>query len=475
MKTVSKLKLISNTAKKRREDFITKFKPIINNHKNDLPLINVSNNYTDVHVDSWFTISKQTNINNCSPSFVKENLEELELDEELDDSTLHCMQVKMLLTKEQKIIINKWMEAHTNMYNTGVAYIKYNNSFTKNEILKKTLTNTKFYNFRKLRDILKNEKDVIKMKSQLESFSKDTRIHTHTLDYALKQLCSNIKSAVTNLKRGHIKKFRLKHWKHNRPSKTIDIETQYIKNNCICPKVLGDIKYLYNKEPYLLNNINHNVKINYNSILDEYTLLIPIDNEELIIDNRNKLISLDPGLRTFMTGLSETGIVKIGGNVNKIIKKSIIRLNKIKYNKLIPNKIKKKNEILINRKISNRVNDLHWKTINYLVNNYDTILLGDMSAKSIVSKNNLILDPNSKTACLRTKYYEFRQRLEYKCRVVKTNYRLMNEYYTSKTCSNCGYYKVGLKGEENYECKKCKINIDRDVNGCRNIYFKQFI
>ena len=55
----------------------------------------------------------------------------------------------------------------------------------------------------------------------------------------------------------------------------------------------------------------------------------------------------------------------------------------------------------------------------------------------------------SKVACLRTRYYEFRKRLEYKCLLTKTNFRLINECYTSKICSICGNYNENLKGEKN--------------------------
>ena len=42
---------------------------------------------------------------------------------------------------------------------------------------------------------------------------------------------------------------------------------------------------------------------------------------------------------------------------------------------------------MINKKIRNLTDELHWKTINYLVKNYDTILIGNMSSKGIVSKD----------------------------------------------------------------------------------------
>jgi len=80
-----------------------------------------------------------------------------------------------------------------------------------------------------------------------------------------------------------------------------------------------------------------------------------------------------------------------------------------------------------------------------------------------------------KDACMRSRYYEFSKRLKYKCELTKTNFRLVNEYYTSKTCSKCGNYNNKLKGEEIYQCKKCNFNFDRDLNACRNIMFKSLM
>ena len=97
------------------------------------------------------------------------------------------------------------------------------------------------------------------------------------------------------------------------------------------------------------------------------------------------------------------------------------------------------------------------------------------SAKSIVKKNNSVLSNESKVACLRTQYFNFRLRLKYKCAVNNRKFKLVNEYYTSKTCSLCGSYNNKLGGNKIYECPNCKCSLDRDINGCRNIYMKQFI
>jgi len=95
-----------------------------------------------------------------------------------------------------------------------------------------------------------------------------------------------------------------------------------------------------------------------------------------------------------------------------------------------------------------------------------------MSAKKIVKKDTSILSNEQKVACLRTKYYTFNQRLEYKSKLKGVKLEVIDEAYTSKTCSNCCYYNSELGGSNIYNCYLCEISIDRDLNGARNIYFK---
>ena len=97
------------------------------------------------------------------------------------------------------------------------------------------------------------------------------------------------------------------------------------------------------------------------------------------------------------------------------------------------------------------------------------------SAKNIVKRNSYVLSNESKVACLRTRYYEFLLRLKYKCAISNIKFKLIDEYYTSKTCSLCCSYNENLAGNKVYSCNNCKCILDRDINGCRNIYMKQFI
>ena len=85
---------------------------------------------------------------------------------------------------------------------------------------------------------------------------------------------------------------------------------------------------------------------------------------------------------------------------------------------------------------------------------------------------NSVLSRPTKQAVMIMKYYQFKQRLVYKCNATQTYFMFVNEKYTSKTCSVCGNnYKKNLKGEKIYKCNKCNMIMARDMNGCRNIYY----
>jgi putative transposase len=46
---------------------------------------------------------------------------------------------------------------------------------------------------------------------------------------------------------------------------------------------------------------------------------------------------------------------------------------------------------------------------------------------------------------------------------------IQDERYTSKTCGLCNNVKHDLGASKRYLCDKCGYDVDRDVNGARNI------
>ena len=111
---------------------------------------------------------------------------------------------------------------------------------------------------------------------------------------------------------------------------------------------------------------------------------------------------------------------------------------------------------------------MHWKTINHIVKNTDFIFYGDIKSHDIV-KNGINRTLNKNINDL--KFYKFKQRLLFKAKEYNKKVYLVNERYTTQTCSYCGdHHKVGAL--KVYTCMKCKRKIGRDVNAAKNILMK---
>ena len=83
-----------------------------------------------------------------------------------------------------------------------------------------------------------------------------------------------------------------------------------------------------------------------------------------------------------------------------------------------------------------------------------------------------ILNKKTKNDLLMLGHYSFKVKLKEKALEFK-NFRIhdVNESYTSKTCSWCGFLnEVGSK--KYFECQECKVRHNRDVNAARNIFIK---
>jgi IS605 OrfB family transposase len=443
------------------ENIISYQQNIIKNNSNIwTPSENIK--YKNIETDSWFNIKENTNIYSTKCKFE-------EIINNPVKQVIKSTEVNLILNTEQKTIIDRWMETYRLMYNETVKYIKTIYFETNKLKLSFTHLRTK---------ILKTNRDEFIKSSSINSIDHPTQIKTHILDCAIQLACSNYKSAVANFKNGNIKHFRVRYWRKNRPTKVLAVEPSFFKKNTICKTELGQIKCLYDGKEYKLNNITSTSIIHYNSDTKKYTLRIPTKLD--IIDNKKpfNIVSLDPGIRCFMTGLSENEVIKISDTNTDFIKSKLQRIDEIENNVYIPNKIKKKNIKRINKKISNQVDDLHWKSINYLTKKYKNILIGDMSIKGIVKNGkNTYMDKMTKRIAYKLKFFSFHQRLIYKCQLNNCNYKKVDESYTSKMCSKCGTIDYNLGSNKIYKCinDKCKLKIDRDVNGCRGIFLKNML
>jgi len=419
--------------------------------------------FCDASIKDISTIKKNFNTN-------KKSLKKFEKDD------INIYKNELINVLKKNIILDlKIFILNNNMKNKRKDIEKY----LKNKPY--TISNNKFkLNFQNIRTyFLKDIRNNIIKTCNSNIINKDIKIKTHILDATIKIACANFQSSITNFENGNIKHFRIRYWKDKRDKRVLEIEKCYFTKGSLCPSIFnninGYIKKNGKKQKYDFNNINSTVKLQYNKKIDEYTIFLSKDIEclENKNDNKKNLISIDLGLRTFATCLSENQTIDICKTDDTKLKKLINK--RLEYKNILKNYNTKKNNKklrMVNKRIKGLIDEVHWKTIKFLTSNYKNILIGELSTKGIVCNNKSILKSYNKELAYAYSFYTFRQRLEYKCIVNKCNYKGVNEYYTSKTCSACSEYNEKLGSSKVFNCPSCKNVFDRDVNSCRNMILK---
>jgi transposase len=191
----------------------------------------------------------------------------------------------------------------------------------------------------------------------------------------------------------------------------------------------------------------------------------------------NSMIFIDPGVKTFVTGYDPSGkVITWGerdvGRIARLLHYQRKLQSKIKTSTL---RNKKKNlwriaNLKIGENIRNLVSEMHKKLSKWLCENYENIYLPRLNFHNC--KN---LDRKSKAKLASLSHCSFLERLKNKTREFsKVHFYEVNEAFTSKTCSSCGYQKHNLKNNDTYNCNECSISIGRDINASRNIMQRYF-
>jgi putative transposase len=122
----------------------------------------------------------------------------------------------------------------------------------------------------------------------------------------------------------------------------------------------------------------------------------------------------------------------------------------------------------IHLKISNQRKHLQHNLSSKLVNNYDVIVVEDLSVQNMVKNRKLaksIVDASWSTLV---------DMINYKCGWYGKIFLKIDRFFaSSKLCSNCGHKNNGLKlSIRDWICPDCGTNHDRDINAAKNILAK---
>jgi putative transposase len=204
----------------------------------------------------------------------------------------------------------------------------------------------------------------------------------------------------------------------------------------------------------------------------QWFLVVPYDKIEDKSPKPRDYCALDPGSRSFQTIYSEQEVVQMKHDKERI-KKLQLKLDlmcSLRAKKMIRYSSYKRRERRLYRKMDHLIDDMHHKTIHYLTSTYNSIIIPPFESQEMVKKSR---NRHLNRSLMGLKHYLFRSRLQQKCNSRGCMLTIGSEEYTSQTYGRCGML-TKVEHSDVYVCdnKECRLVIDRDVNGARNIFIK---
>ena len=181
-------------------------------------------------------------------------------------------------------------------------------------------------------------------------------------------------------------------------------------------------------------------------------LVCEVSKPERVIDKR--VVGIDLGLKTLAT-LSDGSVIH-RDNLNKKYADRLATAQRAR---------KKKQITSIHTKIKNVRKDFNHKETTKLVNNYGTIIVGNVSSSKL--KQTRFAKSVSDAG-----WASFKSMLTYKAIALGVEYKEINESFSTVTCSACfertGPRGLSALGVREWTCP-CGVSHNRDVNAAKNI------
>ena len=207
----------------------------------------------------------------------------------------------------------------------------------------------------------------------------------------------------------------------------------------------------------------------------EYHLAVPVEAQRRVSETQGRVVALDPGIRSFLTWFSEDDSGHIGKGDFGRIQRLCAHLDDLLSRASKGGHQRKRNMYRaadrLRVRIRNLVDELHHKAARFLVDNYDVILIPRFESSDMVRRGVRRLRKKSVRSLLSFAHYRFRSFLEWKAEQAGKTVLVVNEAYTSKTCSWSGEIINNLGGRK-VVTGKDGIRLDRDINGARGIFLR---
>lgn len=269
-----------------------------------------------------------------------------------------------------------------------------------------------------------------------------------------------------------------------------NVKMYFVKNNkgdCLCERhriKIPTLSWVKLKEKAYIPTSKDGYVVKSGTIeykAGRYYISCLVDIEEPPKQSLNSFgLGIDLGLEKFAV-VSNGNVYKNINKTSKIkqLEKKLKREQRClsrKYEQLKNNKKGESTHKNINKQ-KLKVQKIHLKLTNIRTDYINKIVSDLMKTKpSYITIEDLNISGMIKNKYLsksisNQKFYEFRQKLTFKCKIYGIELRIADRFYpSSKICHKCGNIKKDLKlSDRTYKCSICGEIIDRDLNASLNL------
>jgi putative transposase len=373
------------------------------------------------------------------------------------------LKIRIYPDKNQKSYLNNCLGIYRLVYNQAINYINTHQTTNYINVRTKVLS-------------------IIEEKYPNNNWFSNLHFDSKTL--AVKEACN---AFISNFKKNNNSGFKVKF-------KSKISKTQNVKIDHRVPKFKDDKLYLFikntktdffvrKKERKKIKNIYENCEISDSEIIRDdtkaYYLIINYKDTVKKVEKKIKSLSIDPGVRTLYNCYSDNGTcMKLGNQINNLYEDKIKKVDEISSLISQTKGRKKKNLKLrrkkINKQIQNIVDNSHNHIASFVAQTSEEIITSKLDLKSMTKKSERNINKNVVRNLRYKRISKLEKKLESVCEKYETKLHIVDESYTSLTCSNCMQVKEKkeLGGKRIYNCLHCGITMDRDYNASKNIMLK---
>lgn len=278
---------------------------------------------------------------------------------------------------------------------------------------------------------------------------------------AIKEAIQNLREQKKQAKLKH-KCFKMKYKSKKQLKQSCYIPKTAVKENGIYPRISGKLKYAEELPESVKDS---RLVMTYG----KFYIVIPTTRKRILSENQGRIVSIDPGIRNFMTFLSHDRLGFLARNDIGRVYRLCFYLDKL-ISQSTYNKKLKKPIVRLREKIHSLIEELHNKVVHFIVKNFDLILLPTFETQQMVSKSKRRVKSKSARALMTFSHYRFKQKLKFKAFEYGKLVIDVNEAFTSKTNNFTGKIDKKLGGKKFIKIGNKKL--DRDLNGALGILLR---